>query len=162
MIDDMSSDRPPDADFGLLFALAFRCYVTHLHEQLAERGFTPGRSAFGPVLRSLRGREVTLSALARDLGITKQAVARVVEDMRTAGLVDQLPDPSDGRARLLALTRRGEAMVEAAIEIGAAYERALAADVGATSARALRTGLERMVQLAGADADLAARRVRSL
>ena len=53
-------------------------------------------------------------------------------------------------------------MVDAAIEIGTAYEQALAADVGASSARAVRKGLERMVEWAGADADLAARRVRSI
>jgi DNA-binding MarR family transcriptional regulator len=161
MIDDMSTD-PSEADFGLLFALAFRCYVTHLHEQLEGRGFTPVRSAFGPVLRNLRGRQVTLSALARDLGITKQAVARVVDDMRAAGLVEQVPDPSDGRARLLSLTARGEAMVAAAIEIGTGFEARLASDLGAASARALRTGLERVVEQAGGDADLAARRVRSM
>ena len=162
MIDDMSSDRSPDADFGLLFALAFRCYVTHLHDRLEAQGFTPVRSAFGPVLRNLRGRRVTLSALARDLGITKQAVARVVDDMRAAGLVEQLPDPSDGRARLLALTARGDAMVDAAIEIGTAYEQRLAEELGAAPARALRAGLERIVEQAGGDADLSARRVRSM
>ena len=105
---------------------------------------------------------MTLSALARDLGITKQAVARVVDDMRAAGLVEQLPDPSDGRARLLALTDRGDAMVDAAIEIGTAYERRLAADLGAEPARTLRAGLEHIVAVAGGDADLAARRVRSI
>lgn len=162
MIDDMSSDHSSDADFGLLFALAFRCYVTHLHEQLDARGFTPVRSAFGPVLRGLRGRRVTLSALARDLGITKQAVARVVDDMRAAGLVQQLPDPSDGRARLLSLTGRGDAMVDAAIEIGTRFEQRLVSDLGAAPAQALRAALERLVEQAGGDADLAARRVRSM
>jgi DNA-binding MarR family transcriptional regulator len=161
MIDEMSSDPSSEADFGLLFALAFRCYVSHLHEQLEARGFTPVRSAFGPVLRSLRGRRVTLSALARDLGITKQAVARVVDDMRAAGLVEQLPDPSDGRSRLLALTSRGDAMVDAAIEIGTSYEASLAAHPGAPAV-ALRAGLEHVVALAGGGADLAARRVRSM
>ncbi len=162
MIDDMSSDTTSDADFGLLFALAFRCYVAHLHAELAERGFPAARSAFGPVLRGLRGRQITLSALARDLGITKQAVARVIDDMRAAGLVEQLPDPTDGRARLLALTGRGQAMVAAAIEIGTTYETFLAADLGADPAKALREGLERIVANAGAAGDLAARRVRSI
>ena len=65
--------------------------------------------------------------------------------MRAAGLVEQLPDPSDGRARLLALTARGDAMVDAAIEIGTAYERRLAADLGADAGAALRAGLEHVV-----------------
>ena len=161
MIDEMASD-PSDVDFGILFALAYRCYVDHLHTHLAEQGFTPVRSAFGPVLRALRRRPTSLTALAGELGITKQAVARVVEDMRAAGLVEQTPDPADGRARVLSLTPRGGRMVAAAIAIGTGYEATLADELGPRQARALRQGLEAMVRRAGAAADLAARRVRGL
>jgi DNA-binding MarR family transcriptional regulator len=158
----MSSDTRPEADFGLLLALAFRCYVDHLHAQLAERGFAPVRSAFGPVLRALRARETTLTALAADLDVSKQAAGRIIDDMRAAGLVSQRADPDDGRARILALTDRAQAMVEAAIAIGTDYERALEADLGAARARALREALERVVERSGAAGELAARRVRSI
>jgi DNA-binding MarR family transcriptional regulator len=158
----MSSDALGETDFGLLFALAFRCYLDHLHTQLAERGFTPVRSAFGPVLRALRARETTLTALAAELEVSKQAVNRVVDDMRAAGLVAQRGDPADGRARILSLTPRGEAMVDAAITIGSTYERALARDLGADRARALREALESIVEQSGAAGALAARRVRSI
>jgi DNA-binding MarR family transcriptional regulator len=161
MIDEMASD-PSDVDFGILFALAYRCYVDHLHARLAEQGFTPVRSAFGPVLRALRDRPTGLTALAADLGISKQAVARVVDDMRAAGLVEQAPDPTDGRARVLSLTTRGDAMVAAAIAIANDYEASLAEQLGARQAEAVRRGLEQIVEGAGAQADLAARRVRSL
>ena len=49
-------------------------------------------------------------------------------------------------------------MVDAAIEIGMAYETAL----GTGHAPALRGALERIVEDAGAAGDLAARRVRSI
>jgi DNA-binding MarR family transcriptional regulator len=158
----MSSHTRPEADFGLLFALAFRCYVDHLHAKLAERGFTPVRSAFGPVLRALRARETTLTALAADLDVSKQAAGRIVDDMRAAGLVSQRADPSDGRARILALTDRGQAMVDAAVTIGTDYERALRTELGAAGATALREALEHVVERSGAVGDLAARRVRSI
>ena len=161
MIDEMASE-PSDVDFGILFALAFRCYIDHLHQQLAEQGFTPVRSTFGPVLRALHDRPMGLTALAGVLGVSKQAVARVIDDMRAAGFVEQASDPGDGRARVLSLTARGEAMVAAAIRIGTEYEAALTAQLGARQARALRTSLEAIVEQAGASSDLAARRVRSL
>jgi DNA-binding MarR family transcriptional regulator len=82
--------------------------------------------------------------------------------MRDAGLVEQAPDPADGRARVLSLTARGDAMVAAAIRIGTDYEAALTAQLGPRQAGALRTGLESIVEQAGAASDLAARRVRSL
>jgi DNA-binding MarR family transcriptional regulator len=149
MIDDMSSAPSGEADFGILFALAFRCYVDHLHTELAERGFTPVRPAFGPVLRALRSREDTLTGLARELAVSKQAVSRVVDDMRTAGLVSQGSDPADGRARPLALTPRGEAMVDAAVAVATAYEHSLVASLGSDGAQALRQALTHIVESGG-------------
>jgi DNA-binding MarR family transcriptional regulator len=158
----MSSDSSGEADFGLLFALAFRCYVDQLHEELAAAGFGGVRSAFGPVLRALRADDSTVVTLARELGVTKQAVARVVEDMRAQGLVSQRVDPADGRVRLLALTPRGRKLVETAIEIGGRFESALAAELGEPRTRQLRAGLEHIVERSGAAGELAARRVRSI
>jgi DNA-binding MarR family transcriptional regulator len=158
----MSSDASPRADFGLLFALSFRCYVDHLHRELAARGFDGVRSAYGPVLRALHAGDSTLVGLARDLGVTKQAVARVVEDMRADGLVSQRPDTSDRRVRRLALTPRGRTMVDAAIEIGTGFETTLAEELGRVQVRHLRAALEHVVEQAGAAGELAARRVRSI
>ena len=158
----MKGSPSTEADFGLLFALAFRCYVDHLHEELQAAGFVGVRAAFGPVLRALRAGDSTLVGLARDLGVTKQAVARVLDDMRADGLIDQTPDPADGRARLLSLTARGRAMVDTAIGIGARFESALADELGDRRTRELRAGLEHVVERAGAAGELAARRVRSM
>jgi DNA-binding MarR family transcriptional regulator len=105
---------------------------------------------------------MTLTALADDLGVTKQAAGRVIDDMRAAGLVSQTPDPADGRARILTLSARGLAMVDAAIEIGTAFEERVARDIGPGAARALRDALGHVVERTGAAGDLAARRVRSM
>src|SRR5690348_15866999 len=157
----MASD-PSDVDFGILFALAYRCYVDHLHEQLAKQGFPAARSTYGPVLRALRDRPTRLTALAGDLDVSKQAVARVVDDMRAAGLVEQTPDPADGRARVLSLTTRGDAMVTAGVGIGTTFEAALAEQLGPRQARALRSGLAVLVEQSSASAELTALCVRSL
>jgi DNA-binding MarR family transcriptional regulator len=162
MGDELSSQQRDPADFGLLFALAFGCYVDELHAKLGTRGFVGLRSAFGPVVRALRAGDRTLTALARELGVSKQAVGRVVDEMRSRDLVEQRPDPADGRARILSLTERGHEMAAAAIAIGEAFERALADELGTARARDLRTALEHVVERAGAGADLAARRVRIL
>ncbi len=53
-------------------------------------------------------------------------------------------------------------MVTAAIAIGTDYEAQLAEQLGPRQARALRDGLEQIVAQSGAQAELAARRVRSL
>lgn len=45
--------------------------------------------------------------LAEKLGITPQAVAQLVRELAEMGLVERVPDPDDGRARLVRFTRRG-------------------------------------------------------
>jgi len=47
--------------------------------------------------------------IARNMGLTRQAVQRVVDDMRTDGLVRLEPNPHHRRAMLVAMTEHGEA-----------------------------------------------------
>lgn len=53
------------------------------------------------------GAPVTQQALGEALSIDKSNVARLCEKMQRLGHVTQGPSPTDGRARLLALTARG-------------------------------------------------------
>ncbi|MEM6927157.1 MAG: MarR family winged helix-turn-helix transcriptional regulator [Myxococcota bacterium] len=48
------------------------------------------------------------SVLAERLGITPQAVAQLVADLETMGFVERVPDPADGRARLVRFTDLGQ------------------------------------------------------
>jgi DNA-binding MarR family transcriptional regulator len=133
-----------ETDFGLLLAQALNSYVEHLHRELGERGFSGLRPTFGLPLRSLHQRPKTLTELAGELGVSKQAAAKVVGEMEQRGLVEREPSPDDRRATLLRLSSRGAALVAAAIEIGNAVERDLRPDLGAKGALNLRTGLERL------------------
>jgi DNA-binding MarR family transcriptional regulator len=48
-----------------------------------------------------------LTTLAVRLGITKQGVGQLVQDLERLGVVERTPDPSDGRAKLVRFTARG-------------------------------------------------------
>ena len=48
-----------------------------------------------------------LTTLAERLGVTKQAVKHLVDDLEEFGLVERIPDPSDGRAKLIRWTDDG-------------------------------------------------------
>lgn len=47
--------------------------------------------------------------IARNMGLARQSVQRIVDDMRTDGLVRLEPNPHHRRAPLAAMTQRGEA-----------------------------------------------------
>jgi DNA-binding MarR family transcriptional regulator len=131
-------------DFGLLLAQAFNAYIEHLHRELAHRGFSDLRPAFGLALRALHERPRTLTALAGELGVTKQAAAKVVVELEGRSLIEREPSPEDGRATLLRLSPRGRSLVAAAIRIGDAVERDLGRNLGDDAAAHLRAALERL------------------
>ncbi|MGY1832708.1 MarR family winged helix-turn-helix transcriptional regulator [Geodermatophilus sp. SYSU D01180] len=71
-----------------------------------------------------------LSRLAADSGHTKQALAQALAPLQAGGYVEVLPDPTDGRARLVRLTGRGREVDEAVRRRLADVERAWARRVG--------------------------------
>ncbi len=82
-----------------------------------ERGFRGLRPSLGPFLSLLwiEGRPIT--AVAAELAISAQACAQLANLAEAAGYLERRPDPADGRSKLVRLTRRGRALVEAAVEI---------------------------------------------
>ena len=48
-----------------------------------------------------------LTDLAERARMTKQSVGEVASDLEQRGYVERVPDPSDGRAKIIRLTERG-------------------------------------------------------
>ncbi len=81
---------------------------------VADLGLTSARwQILGAV--ALSGRPQTVSAIARRMGLTRQAVQRVVNDMTERGLIAMIDNPADRRARLVTLTETGRDAYAAAI-----------------------------------------------
>lgn len=73
---------------------------------LAETGHPEIRAAHSVVFE-LVGTGSHVSQLARDAGMTKQAMAELVRHLEQHGYVERRPDPDDRRAALVVLTKRG-------------------------------------------------------
>jgi DNA-binding MarR family transcriptional regulator len=83
--------------------------------------------------------------LARRIDVSKQAVGQALADLAGRGFVEQIPDPADGRGRLVRLTREGVAAFDHGRGVLAFYERALASRLGRTKVETLRTTLSAML-----------------
>ena len=81
---------------------------------LARRGYDDIRPAHGFAFVRIAGGDATTADVAVHLGITKQAAAQLVGYLVEHGYVVRQADPRDARARLLALTERGQACTAAA------------------------------------------------
>ncbi|MEV6277643.1 MarR family transcriptional regulator [Nocardia sp. NPDC051832] len=131
-----------DLDLGILLGLGYQQFVHELREALAERGFGDAGPSYGYVFRSLDLRPMNISELADRLTITKQGAAQLVDEMEKRGYVERRPDPSDGRAKLLYLSEKGDSALAAARRFHRGVERKLVKTHGAAAVRNLRTLLE--------------------
>ena len=61
-------------------------------------------------------KRVTVSELARHMGLTRQAVQRLADDMASDDLVEFIENPGDARAMHLILTEAGRAKYHDALE----------------------------------------------
>jgi DNA-binding MarR family transcriptional regulator len=84
---------------------------------------------------------VRIVDLARTLGVTKQAVAPLVQELADEGVVEVAPDPQDGRAKRATLTAHGRAAMLHGTGVLLDIERELAAQLGAAHMRALKDAL---------------------
>ena len=118
-----------------------------LYEGLAAAGFEDVRPAHYAVFRFLRPEGSRVTELAEEARMTKQSMGELVAYLERRGYVERLPDPRDGRARIVVWTEAGRRWTEAAAERLGEIEDALAERVG---------GQERLEELAGSLEDLLA------
>ncbi|KQO76387.1 MarR family transcriptional regulator [Methylobacterium sp. Leaf88] len=82
--------------------------------------------------------------IARNMGLTRQAVQRLVDEMRTDGLVRLEPNPHHRRAMLVVATERGEVAYRVAIERQERWTDTLAAGLSPEAFEAASTLLREM------------------
>ena len=75
------------------------------------------------------------------MGISKQAVGRLVDDLEQMGLVARVPDPNDGRAQRVIWTEKGRAGLLHGLDVLRQMEAELAVELGEARLDSLRQTL---------------------
>ncbi|HEX8779675.1 MAG TPA: MarR family transcriptional regulator, partial [Nocardioides sp.] len=99
---------------GTLLFVAGRAMESRVLEAVAAAGFEDLTLAQARTLARVGERGTRLTELAAQAQITKQSAQHLVDQLERAGYVERAPDPSDGRARLVVLSRRARAAQEVA------------------------------------------------
>jgi DNA-binding MarR family transcriptional regulator len=119
----------------------FRTMSEELMRRLAERGHPEVRFAHGSVFQFLDDDGTRVSVLAERVQVIKQAMAQLVAQH---GYVERVPDPADGRAKLVRATGRGRAVFAIARELVAEVDARLEARLGTDKLRQLRALLQEL------------------
>ena len=117
----MPSSRQ-DPGLGILLFVANRALEQRAQEAVEAAGMDV-TAAQARVAARIGPHGTRVSDLAAQARITKQSAAFLVDQLEANGYVERVPDPTDGRARLVRLTTKADRAVAVA---GAEVERVLA------------------------------------
>src|SRR3954454_3914345 len=96
----------PEPNTGLLLFYPYRALESRVLEALAAAGFEISL-AQARLLQRVADGGSRLTDLAAQAQVTKQTAGELVDQLEKRGYVERVPDPRDGRARLVRLARRG-------------------------------------------------------
>jgi|SRR5215469_2125797 len=96
-----------------LLMLAARAQLAQMMKRLALLGFDGLTPAFATVMPLLDAKGSRSTVLAQRAGVTKQAMSQLVKLLEQRDYVEQVADPTDTRAKVIRLTKRGIALRKA-------------------------------------------------
>lgn len=131
---------------GSVAQLLFKCArlldeqaIARVRERAGVPQLRPAHTTLFPHI-DLEGTRIT--EIARRVGISKQAVAQLVDELEAMGGLERVPDPTDGRAKLVRFAHRNGKL---SLLGGLAFLHELEADlegaVGKARMENLREGL---------------------
>lgn len=143
----VNSDPAPRANVGAQLFRAARAFDARVVRELHGAGYPDIRAAHAAVFARIRPEGSRVVDIAARAGMTKQSMGELVDDLVAKGYLERVPDPSDGRARLVVLTERGRRHRETALAIMGGIERDYQARLGAELYAALRAALDELAAI---------------
>jgi DNA-binding MarR family transcriptional regulator len=141
--------RESGLDLGILMTFAYRTLTEQMLARVDVREFGELRPMNGFVFVHCYPDGATITALAHEAGVSKQAMLQVIDGMERRGLVDRLPHPADRRQKLVRLTVKGERAMRAVMRAWDDIETEWATRIGSERMAMLRDDLIAFVEMHG-------------
>ncbi|MGH0033255.1 MAG: MarR family winged helix-turn-helix transcriptional regulator [Myxococcota bacterium] len=138
---------------GLLFQQLARDFERRARATLRARGHVGLQPSHQVVFASLVGSGARLTELAERAGMTKQAMGQLVDDLESLGYVERIPDPADGRAKIVRLTPDGRSFLDDAADVVSAIWDDYASLLGERELANLQSRLGSLLDRARAGAE---------
>ncbi len=145
MTNDVKPPREADDDRKTLHTAALVGLVLErFRSSLSPEDWEGLRVSHFRILETLPPDGTRSVEVARLLGMTKQGAGQLLSTLADGGWVEQVPDPDDGRARIVRRTARGERMVARRRIAYERIDRAWSEEVGGEEYARFRAVLERL------------------
>ncbi|NKY88949.1 MarR family winged helix-turn-helix transcriptional regulator [Nocardia veterana] len=127
--------------------IPYRAMEARVFGALSAAGFTDLTLAQARLVARLGPDGTRLTELAEQAQVTKQTAGALVDQLERGGYVERIPDPSDGRARLIRLAPRGARAAAVANSTAARVQDEWAAHLGPRRMEQLRAALDRLREI---------------
>ncbi|MET9232756.1 MarR family transcriptional regulator [Lentzea sp. NPDC003310] len=133
-------------NIGLLLFIPSRAVENRILAAVVEAGFEITQ-AQARVLMRVGPDGTRLTELAEAAQVTKQTAGFLVDQLEKAGYVERVPDPSDGRARLVRVTDKAQEAVPVADAEMARIEAEWEQHIGKRRMAQLREALDMLGEI---------------
>ena len=127
-------------DLATLMFVSYRAMNDRVVRAMREAGYDV-TVAQARLAQRIADEGSRLTELAESAQVTKQTASLLVAALEREGLVERVPDPEDGRSKLIRFTERGRAASQHAMGIVMDVEREWSEHLGPEGAGQLRDGL---------------------
>jgi DNA-binding MarR family transcriptional regulator len=103
----VSRAKPDRTPFIALVRRADRAFQNHMIKEAHARGRTDLKQAHNALFSIMGAEGERASSLATRAGITRQSMGEVIRDLVGLGILEMVPDPEDGRAKVVRYTEEG-------------------------------------------------------
>src|SRR6202161_746479 len=107
-------DDAQSVDLGVALFIPYRYMEDRIFRAIQDAGFDDWTLAQCRVFQRIAQDGSRLTDLADQAQVSKQSAGVLVDQLERLGYVRRVPDPTDGRARLIVIEQRGRRAVEGA------------------------------------------------
>jgi DNA-binding MarR family transcriptional regulator len=120
----------------------FDAFAEEMARRVAQTEYSDIRITHGCVFGNIEPDGSRLTDLAERANMTKQSVGEVATELERKGYLERVPDPADGRAKIIRLTERGHDAQALGRKLIDEIEQEWAERYGAERVAVLRDALE--------------------
>ncbi|MEO6578230.1 MAG: MarR family transcriptional regulator [Candidatus Limnocylindria bacterium] len=131
---------------GQLLGQMLRVFRQDLYRRAETAGAHDIREAHLQVFGAIDWKGTRLTELAVRSNMTPPSMSELVDELQQLGYMERLPDPTDGRAKLIRPTRQGRRALVYALRVIEEIEREYADAVGAERFESMTSTLHALLE----------------